>query len=76
MEGTLSICDFELSDFEVVQRKLAKMQYERLVHEEGDIPIKNKRETFRILKSIFEKNSDHINSLYYKKLELETMTAF
>jgi hypothetical protein len=76
LEGTLSIFDFELSDFEVVQRKLAKMQYERLVHEEGDIPIKNKRETFRILKSIFEKNSDHINSLYYKKLELETYDSF
>jgi hypothetical protein len=72
IEGSLSIFDFELKDYIAIQGELAKMQYESLVHEVGDIPIKNKRETFRILKNIFEKNSDHINSLYYKKLELDT----
>ncbi|QNJ97028.1 pentapeptide repeat-containing protein [Constantimarinum furrinae] len=72
LEGNLSMFDFELKDFDVVMGPLEEMEYESLVHDKGDIPIKNKRETFRILKNIFEKNSDHIISLYYRRLELST----
>lgn len=72
LEGSLSMFDFELKNYEAIDGSLAELEYESLVHEKGDIPIKNKRETFRILKNIFEKNSDHITSLYYKRLELST----
>lgn len=71
-KGSLSIFDFHVSDFESIDGNLDKTGYEKSVGEKGDIPIKNKRETFRILKRAFENNSDYIHSLNYKKLELKT----
>ena len=72
IEGTLSIFDFEVTDYDSRHGSFQKMEYESLVHDKGDIPTKNKRETFRIIRNTFEKNSDYINSLYYKNLELKT----
>ncbi|SDS76000.1 hypothetical protein SAMN04487764_2989 [Gillisia sp. Hel1_33_143] len=71
-EGRLSIFDFHIADFETNNLELSKSDYEELVGEKGEIPIKNKRETFRIVKKAFENNSDYIHSLKYKKLELKT----
>ncbi|MBD1259815.1 pentapeptide repeat-containing protein [Maribacter polysiphoniae] len=72
LSGSLSVFDIQLNDFEVFSNKLTTDQYEEIVFIVGEIPIKNKRETFRILRKIFEGNSDYINSLDYKKLELKT----
>jgi len=71
-QGNLSIFDFIVSDFDSVMENLDKAEYEKNVGEKGEIPIKNKRETFRIIKRTFENNSDYIHSLDYKKLELKT----
>lgn len=71
-QGSLSIFDFSVSDFDSVMKSLNKMEYEKNVGELGEIPIKNKRETFRILKRTCENNSDYIHSLDYKKFELKS----
>lgn len=71
-QGSLSIFDFSVADFDSVMTHLNKMEYEKKVGELGEIPIKNKRETFRILKRTCENNSDYIHSLDYKKLELKS----
>jgi len=72
LSGNVSVFDIQLDDYEVLSEKLNKEGYEKSVSEIGDIPIKNKRETFRILRKTFEVNSDYIHSLDYKKLELHT----
>ncbi|MEM5566936.1 pentapeptide repeat-containing protein [Psychroserpens sp. AS72] len=46
--------------------------YEKAVSEKGVIPIKNQRETYRILKAEFESKKSIAQSLQYKYLEKET----
>lgn len=46
--------------------------YESAVSEEGNIPIKNQRETYRIIKAEFESKKSIAQSLQYKFLEKET----
>tara|TARA_R110002051_G_scaffold308954_1_gene381261 strand:- start:5479 stop:6645 length:1167 start_codon:yes stop_codon:yes gene_type:complete len=72
IDGTLSIFDFKVPDFPALIENQTRLEYEVSVSEDGDIPIKNKRETLRIIRKAFEGNSDYINSLNYKKLELKT----
>lgn len=71
-KGSLSVFDFSVADFDSEMKILNKIDYEKSVGELGEIPVKNKRETFRILKRTCENNSDYIHSLDYKKLELKT----
>lgn len=72
IEGNLSLFEFNLKDYKSIEKELTKEEYEENISEIGEIPINNKRETFRIIKRVFEQNSDFIHSLDYKKLELKT----
>lgn len=63
----------EDKDFEVVeQTKLTNIQYENLIQNEHKIPIRNKRETYRILKSSFLANNSNIDALTFESLEKKT----
>lgn len=55
----------DLDDFEV--------EYNDSISEVGEIPIKNKRETYRILKYTLVSEHNIYESLEYKKLEKETL---
>ncbi|WP_418501939.1 pentapeptide repeat-containing protein [Flagellimonas sp.] len=72
LSGSLSVFDIQLKDFAVLINNPTTDEYEENVFVIGEIPIKNKRETFRILRKTFEGNLDYIHSLDYKKLELKT----
>lgn len=71
--GELSIFNFKLKNFKVDVEKLEKDEYESKISEEGIIPIKNKRETYRLLKKYFENHSNNIESIPFKKLEMTTL---
>jgi hypothetical protein len=53
--------------------KIYENKYEKSVYENGEIPLTNKRETFRILKKYYESQSNFIESIPYKKLEKESL---
>ena len=72
LSGSFSVFDIELKDYDALTETLSNDEYEENVSKLGEIPIKNKRETFRVLRKTFEVNSDYIHSLDYKKLELHT----
>lgn len=72
IEGNLAIFDFTISDFSTNNGKLYKKQYESLVSEEGDIPQKNKRETFRIIKKQLTDQKNTIDASKFSFLESRT----
>ncbi|WP_438712052.1 pentapeptide repeat-containing protein [Aquimarina muelleri] len=71
--GKLSVFDILLKDFKTSAKYLDDSGYENLVNMSGDIPIKNKRETFRILKKYFENNNNVVESLPFKVSEKKTL---
>lgn len=52
--------------------KVYETKYENAVSSDGDIPINNKRETYRIIKASLESQKNVAESVPYKLLEKET----
>lgn len=68
--GELLIFDFHLGDFKSETKTYRNQeQYDHDVSSLGNIPIKNKRETFRIFKQTFIKQNNVVESLPYQMLE-------
>lgn len=74
ISGKLGVFDFKLTNYEVFEKELNEVIYEEYVSEKGVIPIKNKRETFRILKQNHESQNNVVESLPFKRMEKETLT--
>jgi hypothetical protein len=72
INGTLNLFDFNLRDFDSNRKKINEDEYEEMISEEGIIPERNKRETFRIIKKQFENQNNHILALDYSVLELKS----
>ena len=71
INGTLNLFDFNLKDFDAANI-LDENEYEQMITEDGIIPERNKRETFRIIKKQFENQNNHIPALDYSALELKS----
>jgi uncharacterized protein YjbI with pentapeptide repeats len=72
LSGMLSAFDIILSDYEVKDDTDNEVEYEKMVTNQGIIPEKNKRETFRILKKQFASENNSIDSLRYLEYEHST----
>jgi len=72
INGTLNLFDFKLKDFSSTRKRFNEDEYEQMVSEEGIIPERNKRETFRIIKKQFENQNNYILALDYSALELKS----
>ncbi len=70
--GTISYFDVSLKDFKA-ENENGKEEYESFISEDAIIPLKNKRETYRILKNNYEKLSNNSESLEMKELEMKTL---
>ncbi len=82
INGNIGAFDFNLKDFEVVHlkqeegekgRKKFETDYENAIFDTGDIPIQNKRDTFRIIKSNLETQKNYLNAIEYNVLEKSTL---
>lgn len=71
--GSVGTFGLSLWDFKAKNGKLTDEEFETAVSETGDIPIKNKRETFRILKQANIQQNNVIESLPYQALEKKTL---
>ncbi|MDC6406323.1 MULTISPECIES: hypothetical protein [Maribacter] len=71
--GEMGIFDFHVKDYKCLNKNLSEETYERAISETAEIPIKNKRETFRILKQEHISQNNVVQSIEYKKLEKETL---
>ncbi|GAB3217312.1 pentapeptide repeat-containing protein [Algoriphagus aestuariicola] len=71
--GSVGTFGLSLWDFKEKKGKLSDTEFESAVSESGDIPIKNKRETFRILKQANIQQNNVIESLPYQALEKKTL---
>lgn len=70
--GTISYFDVLLKDFEA-EKENGKEQYESFISKYAIIPLKNKKETYRILKNNYESLSNNSGSLEMKELEMKTL---
>ena len=70
--GTISYFDVNLYYYDA-ERDKDKEQYENFISYDAKIPVKNKRETYRILKNNYEKLSNNSESLEMKELEMKTL---
>jgi len=70
--GEMGIFDFHVQDFKSLNKNLDEEAYERAIAQNAEIPIKNKRETFRILKQEHISQNNVVHSIEYKTLENET----
>ncbi|SEB35718.1 Pentapeptide repeat-containing protein [Tenacibaculum sp. MAR_2009_124] len=68
ISGELNLFDLNLKYFKHSE-PLTEEDYEHEVSEVGSIPLKNKQETYRILKKKYEAQSDNIRALDFKYLE-------
>ncbi|KYG77163.1 pentapeptide repeat-containing protein [Roseivirga echinicomitans] len=71
--GQIGAFDLRVSDFKSLKRKLNDDEFEDAVSKNGDIPIKNKRETLRLFKEQYEKTSNTVESIPFKVLEKKTL---
>ncbi|MGE0636787.1 MAG: pentapeptide repeat-containing protein [Bacteroidia bacterium] len=72
-QGDINCFDIQLKDFEseIINSldEEYELTYDNCVSEEGLIPLKNKRETFRILKHTLVSQNNISESIYFKVLE-------
>ena len=78
LAGEMNPFDIGLGDFgpEIIKEKDEKefeKRYDDCITKKGLIPIKNQRETYRILKEAFVKREDVASSIKYKVLEKKTL---
>lgn len=74
LAGELSPFGIKLGDFISEEDTDNGLDYDLMVSNNGLIPDKNKRETFRILKNYYQKENNHIDYLPYARLEVNTLT--
>ena len=72
LNGNFNIFDIILTDFETIAVIDDEDCYEDSVSESGIIPEKNKRETFKLLKTQLQSQGNKIESLKYSNLETIT----
>lgn len=73
ISGNISLHDIKIKKFKAVDNTDDNDKYENYITTTGEIPYSNKRETFRILKQAYSKNSNEIDSLEYRKREHFTL---
>lgn len=73
ISGIIGTFGLSLWDFKTKNGKLSDAEFETTVSEKGEIPIKNKRETFRILKQANIQQNNAIESIPYQVLEKKTL---
>lgn len=71
--GKIGLFEFNLNDYKDSQFINDEEEYENAVSESAIIPIKNKRETFRILKDTSESQKNLSESLKFKAIEKEVL---
>ncbi|ALM47822.1 hypothetical protein AMR72_02245 [Flavobacterium psychrophilum] len=71
--GKLGLFDFNLNDYKTTITSTEE-QYETFVSETANIPVKNKRETFRILKDNLESQKNLAESLKFKAIEKDILS--
>jgi len=71
IKGKLGLFEFNLDNYKDAEFFTDEDRYEEAVSELAVIPIKNKRETFRILKDNLESQKNLSESLKYKAIEKE-----
>lgn len=69
INGDLKLFDLQLGDFESLDNKPETIEYEEGLEEKGEIYTANKRETFRLIKHIFQSNNDSVTSQKFSLLE-------
>lgn len=72
LNGNFNVFDIRLKDFNTVDEIDNEDDYEDSVSESGIIPEKNKRETFKLLKTQLKSQGNNIDSLRYSNLEIAT----
>lgn len=72
IQGRLNLFDIKITDFECKKDSEDEKQYETYVSEEAIITMKNKRETFRILKNTLISQGNKIDSLRFSIIEQNT----
>lgn len=75
LSGSVGVFDISLIDFLSLKGKLTDEEFEDAVSSTGEIPIKNKRETYRILKGYHETNNNHVESIPFRVLEKKTLNV-
>jgi hypothetical protein len=73
ISGSIGTFGLELGDFRAINGKLSDEAFETAVSKKGEIPIRNKRETFRILKQANIQQNNVIESIPYQVLEKQTL---
>lgn len=71
--GKLGLFGFDLNDYKDYEFINDENEYETAVSENAIIPIKNKRETFRILKDNLESQKNLSEALKFKAIEKEVL---
>lgn len=74
ISGQVSIFNIELSDFSDINDTNDPIEFNENVSENGVITRKNKRETFRILKTQLLLNQNSIDALKFSSLEVKAYT--
>lgn len=73
INGRLGLFEFDLENYKNFHFIKGEEQYEKAVSEKAKIPIKNKRETFRILKENLESQKNLSESLKFKAIEKDVL---
>ncbi|WP_026947324.1 pentapeptide repeat-containing protein [Algoriphagus marincola] len=73
ISGSVGTFGLSLWDFKAKKGRLTDQEFETAVSKSGEIPIKNKRETFRILKQANIQQNNVIESIPYQALEKKTL---
>ncbi|CAL2087279.1 pentapeptide repeat-containing protein [Tenacibaculum sp. 190524A05c] len=68
LKGDLNLFDLKVKYFNHSEPK-SENDYEQDVSENGNIPLKNKQETYRIIKKYYDGQSNNIRALDFKYLE-------
>ncbi len=67
------IGDYATEEIVATDKEKIKKEYNSFVTEQAKIPLKNKRETFRILKQTLVSQGNISESIYYQVIEKETL---
>lgn len=73
INGRLGLFEFDLENYSDFHFIKGEEEYEKAVAEDARIPIKNKRETFRILKENLESQKNLSESLKFKAIEKDVL---
>lgn len=69
LSGSINFFNIQLDNYVTVSDNLSEVEFEKNISRGGAISIKNKRETFRIIKHELKKQGNSIDSLAYDALE-------